>query len=294
MVRNHVLAKSIADAGWGQFRRFTEYKGTRAGKLVIKVLPAYSTQECCLCGALNQVPLSLRSFACRDCKKMLDRVFNAATIVLKRGLAQVGQETPKLKPVETGPLPVPTTGRASPIGEAGTIRDGNHGTEQEPSLEAHGFSRGRMSLNDLGDRFQDVLRLPKVPDQGFDAFLDQLSRFLPEDDHPHQLSDLLNLADAEPEPCDLIRPDSSAVVDDDVRLLQPLGEELQSLGVVIEQDLMGLRVTLSRSPHLHPQCVEALPESLSVLDHGLRLGFPKLHHLDTGVRKSRHPTTLYD
>ena len=262
MVRNHVLAKSIADAGWGQFRRFTEYKGTRAGKLVIKVLPAYSTQECCLCGALNQVPLSLRSFACRDCKKMLDRDFNAATIVLKRGLAQVGQDTPQLKPVETGPLPVPTTGRASPIGEAGTIRDGNHGTEQEPSLEAHGFSRGRMSLNDLGDRFQDVLRLPKVPDQGFDAFLDQLSRFLPEDDHPHQLSDLLNLADAEPEPCYLIRPDPSAVVDDDVRLLQPLGEELQSLGVVIEQDLMGLRVTLSRSPHLHPQCVEALPESL--------------------------------
>ena len=120
MVRNHVLAKSIADAGWGQFRRFTEYKGTRAGKLVIKVLPAYSTQECCLCGALNQVPLSLRSFACRDCKKMLDREFNAARIVLKRGLAQVGQDMPELKPVETGPLSFRTTGVASPVGEAGT------------------------------------------------------------------------------------------------------------------------------------------------------------------------------
>src|SRR5439155_1310537 len=147
MVRNHVLAKSIADAGWGQLRRFTEYKAIRVGKLVVSVRPAYSTQACCPCGALNQAPPSFRSYACRDCNGMLDR-------------------------------------------------------------------------------------------------------------------DILNLADAEPEPCDLIRPDPSAVVDDDVRLLQPLGEELQSLGVVIEQDLMGLRVTLSRSPHLRPQCVEALPESL--------------------------------
>ena len=87
MVRNHALAKSIADAGWGQLRRFTEYKGRRMGKLVVNVLPAYSTQECYFCGALNQVPLSVRSFDCRGCSRMLDRDFNAAWIVLKRGLA---------------------------------------------------------------------------------------------------------------------------------------------------------------------------------------------------------------
>src|SRR5437660_6191278 len=34
------------------------------------------------------------------------------------------QDMPQLKPVETGPLPVPTTGRASPIGEAGTLARG--------------------------------------------------------------------------------------------------------------------------------------------------------------------------
>src|SRR5712691_5192019 len=131
MVWNHALAKSIADAGWGQLRRFTAYTGTRGGRLVVNVLPAYSTQECCFCGVLNHVPLSVRSFDCRSCKKMLDRDFNAAWIVLKRGLAQVGQDMPELKPVETGPLPVPTTGRASPVGEAGTICDGNHATQQE-------------------------------------------------------------------------------------------------------------------------------------------------------------------
>ncbi len=31
MVRNHALAKSIADAGWGQLRRFTEYQSDTSG-----------------------------------------------------------------------------------------------------------------------------------------------------------------------------------------------------------------------------------------------------------------------
>ncbi len=141
MVRNHALAKSINDAGWGQLRRFTEYKGTRVGKLVVKVLPAYSTQECCFCGALNQVPLGVRSFDCQSCKKMLDRDFGAAWIVLKRGLAQVGQDMPELKPVETRPLPPQTTGVASLVIEAGTIR----GENRCSPLEAYEFNRGRMS-----------------------------------------------------------------------------------------------------------------------------------------------------
>ena len=54
---------------------------------------------------------------------------------------------PELKPVETGPLPVPTTGRASPVGEAGTIRDLDYATQQNPPLEAHDLGRGRMSLS---------------------------------------------------------------------------------------------------------------------------------------------------
>jgi putative transposase len=122
MVRNRALAKSISDAGWGQLRSFSEYKAERASKLVVKVLPAYSTQECCFCGTLNQVPLGVRVFDCRGCNRTLDRDLNAARIVLKRGLTQVGQDMPELKPVETGPLPPQTTGAASPVEEAGTIR----------------------------------------------------------------------------------------------------------------------------------------------------------------------------
>ncbi len=134
MVRNHALAKSINDAAWNQLRLFTEYKSNRAGKLTVKVQAAYSTQECCFCGALNQVTLSIRTFDCRGCNRTLDRDFNAAWIVLKRGLAQVGQDMPELKPVETGPLPVPTTGRASLVEEAGTIRLATEAGSPRPSV----------------------------------------------------------------------------------------------------------------------------------------------------------------
>jgi putative transposase len=133
MVRNHVLAKSINDAGWSQLRRFSEYKAARSAKLVVKVPPAYSTQECRFCGTLNQVPLSVRVFDCRGCNRSLDRDFNAAWIVLKRGLAQVGQDMPELKPVEIGPLPPQTTGAASPVVEAGTIRDGIMPPSKKPA-----------------------------------------------------------------------------------------------------------------------------------------------------------------
>ena len=131
MVRNPKLAKSIHDAGWGQLVRFTEYKALSKGKRVVKVDPAYTTQECFHCGALNKVALDVREFDCVGCGRHLRRDHNASCIVLKRGLAKVGQGMPELKPVEMGPLFVATTREASPVSEAGTT--GPQG------LEAHGF-----------------------------------------------------------------------------------------------------------------------------------------------------------
>src|SRR5262249_47710959 len=46
LVRNHHLAKSISDAGWAQFRTTLEYKAACAGKQVVLVAPAYTSQDC--------------------------------------------------------------------------------------------------------------------------------------------------------------------------------------------------------------------------------------------------------
>ena len=147
MVRNHALAKSIHDAAWGQLVAFAKYKAARCGKTLEKVPAPYTTQECYFCGALNPVPLDVREFECVRCHRVLDRDVNAGRIVLKRGIVQVGQHkgssssrpgsesqsrtVPELKPVETGPLPVPTTGRASQVEEAGTTRNGSHTAKSE-------------------------------------------------------------------------------------------------------------------------------------------------------------------
>ena len=129
MVRNHRLAKSIQDAGWGQLVRLTEYKAFNAGSRVVKVPAAYSSQECYFCGALNKVDLRVREFVCIGCGRHLKRDHNAANVVLKHGLViggltvtKVGQDMPELKPVETRPLLSQPTGRASQVDEAGTIR----------------------------------------------------------------------------------------------------------------------------------------------------------------------------
>ncbi len=51
LVRNRHLAKSIADAGWAQFRTILEAKAACAGRRVVAVPPAYTSQDCSGCAA---------------------------------------------------------------------------------------------------------------------------------------------------------------------------------------------------------------------------------------------------
>ncbi|HLY32715.1 MAG TPA: transposase, partial [Ktedonobacterales bacterium] len=57
MIRNRHLSKSIADAGWRQFRTILAYKAACAGKRVEAIPAQYTSQECSGCGEL--VPKSL-------------------------------------------------------------------------------------------------------------------------------------------------------------------------------------------------------------------------------------------
>ncbi|WP_293342430.1 transposase [Microcoleus sp. CAWBG58] len=89
MVKNHCLAKSISDAGWYQFRIWLEYFGRVFGRITIAVNPAYTSQECSLCGVVVKKSLSTRTHVCQ-CGCRLDRDHNAAIIILKSGLGTVG------------------------------------------------------------------------------------------------------------------------------------------------------------------------------------------------------------
>ena len=97
MIRNRRRnSKSILDAAWGQFKDFVKYKAVRAGKHLVLVNPAYTSQECSVCGEKNtELTLEERTFQCPSCGNELPRDFNAALNILNRALEQVGWGTAK-------------------------------------------------------------------------------------------------------------------------------------------------------------------------------------------------------
>jgi putative transposase len=78
MLKNHHLAKSIQDAGWYMFLSILSFKAACAGRRVIAVNPAYTSQICSGCGVVVTKGLSVRWHACPDCGTSLHRDHNAA------------------------------------------------------------------------------------------------------------------------------------------------------------------------------------------------------------------------
>jgi putative transposase len=79
------LNKSIQDAGWYGFRQILACKAAWAGKQVVAVPPAYTSQICSGCGALVRKSLSVRTHICPACGLILDRDENAARNIQWRG-----------------------------------------------------------------------------------------------------------------------------------------------------------------------------------------------------------------
>lgn len=89
MVRNPVLAKSISDAGWGEFVRQLVYKSSWAGRQLVAIDQWYpSSKRCSCCGhVMTAMPLQVRSWACPACSAENDRDLNAAINIKAAGLA---------------------------------------------------------------------------------------------------------------------------------------------------------------------------------------------------------------
>jgi putative transposase len=85
MLANHPLAKSISDAGWGLFLSVLHSKAASAGRQVVEVNPAGTSQTCSGCGASVPKRLSERWHSCPYCELSLHRDHNAAIRVLQVG-----------------------------------------------------------------------------------------------------------------------------------------------------------------------------------------------------------------
>jgi putative transposase len=80
MMKNHCLAKAIADVGMSEFRREMEYKCKWYGsELVIADRFFPSSKMCSRCGHVNKsLTLAQRTFVCDECGFTLDRDHNAS------------------------------------------------------------------------------------------------------------------------------------------------------------------------------------------------------------------------
>ncbi|MCC5655925.1 transposase [Nostoc sp. XA010] len=81
LLRNHCLAKSIADTSWYLFRQWIEYFAGKFGRVAIAVAPHYTSQKCSNCGVIVKKSLSTRTHVC-SCGCKLHRDENAAINIL--------------------------------------------------------------------------------------------------------------------------------------------------------------------------------------------------------------------
>ncbi|QKW37967.1 IS200/IS605 family element transposase accessory protein TnpB [Actinomadura sp. NAK00032] len=89
MVRNHRLARAIADAAWRETRSMLECKCAWYGRELIVVDRWFpSSERCSSCGTVRQdMPLDVRKWTC-GCGAEHDRDVNAARNILAVGLAE--------------------------------------------------------------------------------------------------------------------------------------------------------------------------------------------------------------
>jgi len=86
------LNKSILDAGWSTFTEMVVAKAASAGRTVLFVNPAMTSQLCSGCGAVVRKALSERWHACA-CGTSLDRDHNSAKLILNLGYQQLSGRT---------------------------------------------------------------------------------------------------------------------------------------------------------------------------------------------------------
>jgi len=87
MVKNHKLAKHIADASWSNFITLLTYKAEWNDKQIVKIDRFFpSSKTCNCCGYINQnLKLSMREWTCPSCHTKLDRDLNASKNILNEG-----------------------------------------------------------------------------------------------------------------------------------------------------------------------------------------------------------------
>lgn len=106
MMRNRYLAKSVADASFGELVRQLSYKGEWSGVNVLRISRwDPSSKRCSACGSIyRELKLSERVWTCRCCGAVHDRDYNASVNVKYFGLKALPPDRREVKPADCPPV----------------------------------------------------------------------------------------------------------------------------------------------------------------------------------------------
>ena len=95
MLKNHSLAKSIADSGWSMLAEMCRYKAFWRGGVVEQIDRFYPSSKLCgVCGTKNDaLTLSDREWTCHGCGTPHDRDINAARVIASAPTAGAAKRT---------------------------------------------------------------------------------------------------------------------------------------------------------------------------------------------------------
>ena len=98
--RNKKTRKDILDVGWAKIEAFVKYKALKAGKMIVRVDPAYTSQRCCGCGHISKENRNdknnTKHFECVQCGHTEDADVNAAKNIRFLGVEELKQKIQKL------------------------------------------------------------------------------------------------------------------------------------------------------------------------------------------------------
>jgi len=132
MLRNHKLAKAIAEVGLHRFRQVLTDKATLNGKSVVFVDRFYpSSKTCSVCGYVKKdLTLNDREWTCPECGTHHDRDLNASVNILNEGKRIVGVRSTELTPVD---CPTMDDRLATDLKSSGRMKQ-EGGTDEEHSF----------------------------------------------------------------------------------------------------------------------------------------------------------------
>ena len=94
--RKKGLNRAISDAGWGDLGLKIEYLAAKQGKIIIKVNPKHSSQECRNCGHVDKSNRDGEKFICVECGYHEHADIGAAKTIRDRALQMVRGDSAKL------------------------------------------------------------------------------------------------------------------------------------------------------------------------------------------------------